>query len=390
MEQVASLPKILNLQRFGNFKRSLRTYTMVFALLAIWMIFEVHTGGAFLQARNLSNLLRQMSVTSILSIGMVLIIVAGHIDLSVGSVVCFLGAIMAVANTTLGYSPTASVAIAMGAGALIGLIHGYLLSYQRIPSFIVTLGGMMAFRGASMMVTKNETIPLDGNWIQTMGTGYLSAHSGWILCSIALVVTGVAMIQSYVSQKRAGLETTPLSKLVIQMAILTAIVLGSMKVLASYEGIPLPVLIMVGLMVLVYLAATRTRWGRHIYAIGGNSDAAFLSGINIKFTTLSIYILMGLLSAMGGIILTARVGSASPDAGQLLELDAIASCVIGGTSLMGGKGSVLGAILGALVMESLNNGMSLANIEPFWQYIVKGLVLVVAVWADMLSQDTKA
>ncbi|MDZ4676326.1 MAG: sugar ABC transporter permease [Oligoflexia bacterium] len=372
-----------------NFKKSLRTYTMVFALFAIWAIFEVQTDGAFLQARNLSNLLRQMSVTSILSIGMVLIIVAGHIDLSVGSVVCFLGAILTVANTKMGYSPSVSVAIALSAGALIGLMNGYLLSYQRIPSFIVTLGGMMAFRGAAMMVTKNETIPLEAGWIQTMGTGYVNAKAGWIICIFSLMVTCLALIWGRQSEIKSGLESTPLSKFILKLLGLAFIVLSSMAVLASYEGIPIPVLIMIGLMIIVYLAATRTTWGRHIYAIGGNSDAAFLSGINIKFRTLSIYVLMGLLSAIGGIILTARVGSASPDSGQLLELDAIASCVIGGTSLMGGKGSVLGAILGALVMESLNNGMSLASIEPFWQYIVKGVVLVAAVWADMLSQDVK-
>ncbi len=379
----------MNSLKFGSLKKSLRTYTMFFALIFIWVIFEFQTDGAFLQARNLSNLLRQMSVTSILSIGMVLIIVAGHIDLSIGSVVCFLGAILTVLNTNLGYSPSMSVLITLCVGGLIGLMHGYLLSYQRIPSFIVTLGGMMAFRGAAMMVTKNETIPLEPSWIQTMGTGYVGAKLGWIICITVLVITFFSWYRNRQSEIRLGLESESLTKFIFKIAALTAIVLVSMNILASYEGVPIPVFIMTGLMIIVYLGATRTTWGRHIYAIGGNSDAAFLSGINIKLRTLSIFVLMGLLSAVGGIILTARVGSASPDSGQLLELDAIASCVIGGTSLMGGKGSVLGAILGALVMESLNNGMSLASIEPIWQYIVKGVVLVTAVWADMLSQDVK-
>jgi D-xylose transport system permease protein len=162
-----------------------------------------------------------------------------------------------------------------------------------------------------------------------------------------------------------------------------------MEICSRHEGIPVPVLIMVGLMLAVHFAATQTVWGRHIYAIGGNVDAAFLSGVNVKLRILSVFGLIGVLSAVAGVVYTARVGSASPDAGQLLELDAIAACVIGGTSLMGGKGSILGAILGALVMESLNNGMSMANIEPFWQYIVKGLVLVVAVWVDIFSQEKK-
>ena len=162
-----------------------------------------------------------------------------------------------------------------------------------------------------------------------------------------------------------------------------------MGYLMKYQGLPIPVLILLVLTLFVHFIATQTPWGRHIYAIGGNKEAAFLSGVHVASKTLSTFVLMGLLAAISAVILTARVGSASPDAGQLLELDAIAACVIGGTSLMGGKGSVFGAILGALIMESLNNGMSLENMEPYWQFIVKGVVLVAAVWADMVSQPER-
>jgi len=359
---------------------------MVFALLAIWGIFQFETSGAFLEARNLSNLLRQMAVTGTLSVGMVLVIVAAQIDLSIGSVVCFLGAIMTVMNTNMGYSPTVAFLITMAVGAVIGTIQGYLVSYQHIPAFIVTLGGMMVFRGASMAVTKNETVPLQENWIHELGTNYIGSHAGWTITVVALCITFLSLIRNYQSQRRHNLAlTTPLS-LAVQIVGISVLVLGFMHILGSYEGIPIPVLVMVGVMILVHLAATRTTWGRHIYAVGGNVQAAHLSGISTRAKILSVFILMGTLSALGGVIMTARVGSASPDAGALLELDAIASCVIGGTSLMGGIGSIPGAILGALVMESLNNGMSLANIEPFWQYIVKGLVLVAAVWADIASQ----
>ena len=321
---------------------------------------------------------------------MVLVIVAAQIDLSLGSVVCFLGAIVAVFNTTLGYSPSVVFLITLAAGAIIGAIQGYLVSYQRIPAFIVTLGGMMIFRGSSMWLLKNETIPLQENWLHSLGTSYVSAHIGWVVCVVALALSIFSFIRRDRAQKRHGLKGTGPVLLVLQITGLSALVLGFMSILGSYEGIPVPVFIMVGLMVIVNFAATKTTWGRHIYAIGGNREAAHLSGINTRLHILSVFILMGVLAAIGGIILTARVGSASPDAGQLLELDAIASCVIGGTSLMGGIGSIPGALLGALVMESLNNGMSLANMEPFWQYIVKGGVLVIAVWFDIISQEKKS
>ncbi|MCC6277807.1 MAG: sugar ABC transporter permease [Oligoflexia bacterium] len=377
------------LQRPSPFKLALRTYTMVLALAAIWLTFAIMTDGAFLQPRNLSNLLRQMSVTGILSVGMVLIIVAGHIDLSVGSVVCFLGAVLAVAGSEFGLSPMNSILVTLLAGITIGTFQGWLLSYQRIPAFIVTLGGMMVFRGASMMITKNSTVPLEANWIQSLGTAYVSAQTGWTICILALIVVLALMANARRQAKQFGLETESFGAFLVSALALTGLVVGFMRVLASYEGIPVPVLLMLSLMIIFYVISQRTTWGRRIYAIGGNSDAAFLSGINIRGVTMSIYMVMGFLTALAGVVLTARVGSASPDAGQLLELDAIASCVIGGTSLMGGKGSIPGALLGALVMESLNNGMSLANMEPYWQFVVKGVVLVVAVWADMWSQSRR-
>lgn len=345
----------------------LRTLTMVLALLVIWAVFQYATDGAFLQARNLSNLFRQMAVVGIMASGMVLVIVAGHIDLSVGSVVCFLGACLAVMSTQWGWSLEASVAATFVVGAAIGSLQGFLASYQRIPAFIVTLGGMMVFRGLAMWVTGSNTIPLSEGWVTQLGTGYLPSGLGWVFVAVAALLL---------------LLTTSLTRALGATALLVAFML----VMSSYQGVPLPVLVMLGLMLLIHAVATRSVWGRHVFAIGGNPDAAFLSGVPVKRQSLLVFLLMGLLSSVAGVILVARVGSASPDSGQLLELDAIASCVIGGTSLLGGKGSVLGAILGALVMESLNNGMSMANMEPFWQYVVKGVVLVVAVWADLASQ----
>jgi len=363
---------------------------MVVALLVIWAVFAYQTDGAFLQIRNISNLLRQTSVTGVLSVGMVLVIVAGQVDLSVGSVVCFLGGLLAVLNTQLQFSPVVSVLAVIGCGLLVGLAQGYFVAFQRVPAFIVTLGGMMVFRGASMLLLRNSTVPLENSWISSIGTAYVSSTIGWV---ITFTILGL-FIGSQISERRSRIKhkLAPGGRLQLWLRILffSALILGFMAVLASYQGVPVPVLIMLGLMLAIHFVATQTVWGRHIYAIGGNKEAAQLSGVPVQRKTLSTFVLMGFLAAVAGMILTTRIGSASPDAGQLLELDAIAACVIGGASLMGGRGSALGAVLGALVMESLNNGMSMENIEPYWQFIVKGGVLVAAVWMDMMSQTKRA
>lgn len=361
---------------------------MVMALFAIWIIFQHQTDGAFLEPRNLSNLLRQMSVTGILAGGMVLVIVTGQIDLSVGSVVAFLGGILAVLMAQKGMAPGPALGITLVMGAFIGCVQGYLLSYQRIPAFIVTLGGMMAFRGASMWITQNSTIPLPDNWIMNIGTSYIPIVPACMVVGVVFAIVLFLQVKAHLAQKAKGLVTNS-SGFIAKWALLFGVGTAVLSIFAKYEGFPLPVFLMLALLLIIHVLATQTVWGRHVYAIGGNPEAAFLSGIRVKARMLSVFILMGILSAIGGVVLATRVGSASPDAGQLLELDAIASCVIGGTSLMGGKGSIFGAILGALVMESLNNGMSLANMEPFWQYILKGLVLVLAVWVDVLSQGKK-
>jgi len=371
------------LKSLAQFKEQIRALTMVVALIVIWIAFDRFTDGAFLQPRNLSNLLRQMSVTGILAAGMVLIIVMAHIDLSIGSTVAFLGGLLALLMSEKGYDPTLAFAITLGVGLLVGVVQGYIVSYRAVPSFIVTLGGMMSFRGASMWITNNSTIPLPENWILWAGSAYLSASSGWILTIATLIFVDALLIRNWWRQSRIDPQQHPLSSLVSTVVIITALFIGAMWVFSAHEGIPVPVLLMLVLIALLDFSATRTVWGRQIFAIGGNSEAAFLSGVPVKVRTLSVFAVMGGLSALAGVVLTARVGSASPDAGQLLELDAIAACVIGGTSLMGGKGNVFGAILGALMIESLNNGMSLANMEPYWQYIIKGLVLVGAVWVDI-------
>jgi D-xylose transport system permease protein len=366
-------------------KDSWRMLSMVFALIAIWIIFQYVTDGAFLAPRNLSNLFRQMTVTGTLAIGMVLIIVAGHIDLSVGSVVCFLGVIL----TTLmqkGYGATAALSLTLVVGLVISAVQGWLTAYQKVPAFIVTLAGMMVFRGASMGVTQGVTIPLEDSWIKTFGSAYLGHEAGWVLAATVMIAFVLLRLQKVKSDQVSTSSQENRSGLIASILAFVGLVSAFIMTMNGYEGIPYPVLLMLALMMAFHFIATKTVFGRHVYAVGGSVEAAYLSGVNVRKVVLGNFLLMGVLTTIGAMILTARVESAQPDAGQLLELDAVASCVIGGTSLMGGKGTITGALLGALVMESLNNGMSLANMESFWQYIVKGLVLVVAVWMDVMSQ----
>lgn len=362
---------------------------MVFALVAIWIIFQWVTEGAFLQPRNLSNLFRQMTVTGTLAIGMVLIIVAGHIDLSVGSVVCFLGVVLTMLMQN-GWSAEGSILATLGISILISSIQGWLTAYQKVPAFIVTLAGMMIFRGASMGVTEGMTIPLEDSWIKTFGSAYLGSASGVFLVVAASVLFFLSKYRSIKNISSLGgvgiTKKGSLLNLFAQSIAFSSLLGLFVYTMNSYEGIPYPVLLMILLMVIFHFISNKTVFGRHVYAVGGNVEAAHLSGVNVRQVVLGNFILMGILTTLGAMILTARVESAQPDAGQLLELDAVASCVIGGTSLMGGRGTIFGAILGALVMESLNNGMSLANMESFWQYIVKGGVLVAAVWLDVVSQ----
>lgn len=386
---VKSQSILLPVHRALQLTSKLRTYSMVLALALIWVAFDLATDGAFLQSRNLSNLFRQMAGTGILAIGMVFIIVAGHIDLSVGSLACFIGAVLAILEANHGFGPWAAFAMAIATGAAIGFGQGYLTSYQRIPAFIVTLGGMMAFRGASMWLTQGVTIPLPENWVLALGNAYVPQSGGWLLTSVAVVLGCFFLVRERRLMQKYQLATGSVAILIVKMLAVVLVLGGVMSIFSLYEGLPVPVLVMAALLLIFHFLATQTIFGRHVYAIGGNLDAAGLSGIRVKARTLVVFTLMGVLSAVAGVILTARVGSASPDAGQLMELDAIASCVIGGTSLMGGRGTVFGALLGALIMESLNNGMSMANMDSFWQYIVKGSVLVVAVWADSMSQGQK-
>ncbi|MFD1174996.1 sugar ABC transporter permease [Paenibacillus puldeungensis] len=363
-------------------KMDVRAYTMVGALVLIWVLFGL-LDPTFLTARNLSNLFTQMSVTSILAIGMVLVIVAGHIDLSVGSIVGLTGGVAAILSNWMGLPAIVVILGTLAAGAILGMLQGWLVAYKMIPAFIVTLGGMMVFRGALMGVTNSMTIPVSDSVLALLGNAYFAQGFGIIIAVLAIGLIVWSTLKKRRSRQKYGFEVAPLGVDIIKVAALSLLVVLFVFVMNAYKGIPFPIIFVIVLAAIFYFLSTKTTFGRHIYAIGGNIEAARLSGINIRRKTMMIFLLSGLLASIAAIVLTSRLASATITAGNMAEMDAIAACVIGGTSLMGGAGTVLGALIGALVMTSLDNGMSLMGMESFWQYVVKGSILVFAVWLDI-------
>lgn len=389
-------PDVVEQTKIGKFKIStdvLRAYTMLFALIAIWIFFHWSTDQIFLSPRNFSNLMRQTAVTGILAVGMLMVIVTAQIDLSVGSVVGLAGGIAAMAQGWLGWGLVPSLAAGISVAIVIGALQGGLTAYANIPAFIVTLGGLLAWRGVILGLSKGETIPIQLPAFKAIGQHYVGPTVGWIIAAIA--VSGIVLINIARSRarRRHGLESYSVGSLLGRVILPCTAIIVFVYMMNSYEiepgvhaGMPNPVIIFLAIALAGAFLTQNTTFGRYLYAIGGNADAARLSGINIRKHILAVFCIMGALSGVAAIIYTGRVGSASPDAGQLLELDAIAACVIGGTSLMGGRGTVFGAVLGALIMASLDNGMSLERVEPYMQNIIKGAILVAAVGLDMAGR----
>lgn len=357
-----------------------RKYMMVFALVGIWIIFTILSGGTYLMPRNMSNLFRQSVFTGILALGMVNVIILGQIDLSVGSLAGLCGGILAMLNVWLGLSSGMAIALTLLAGLLLGLWNGWWVAYRNVPSFIVTMAGLLVFRGILVGLSDGITVGPISTFFNVIGKDFLPDIVGIILGAVAIVVFVLAQWMNWRRKKSLNLEArNPLVPSIL-FAILVAVFVFTMN---AYHGIPNPVIILLVLFVIFNYVSTQTLFGRRIYAIGGNKMASRLAGINTKVITMSVFVINGLMAAIAGIFLTSRLASAAVSAGQSAEMDAIAACVIGGTSLMGGIGTVFGAIVGAVVIASIDNGMSLLNAPSFYQTIVKGLVLILAVWFDM-------
>ena len=359
---------------------------MILVLGLIWAYFHWATDSIFLTPRNLSNLMTQMSVTAILAVGMLMVIVSANIDLSVGSVLGFTGGIAAYAMTAMNYGLPASILCAIIVGIAIGMFHGALTAYLNIPAFIVTLGGLLAWRGAVKWLLGGNTIPISDETFNAIGNANVPLSVGWGLAAIGIAFVLVMAYRSARSVKDYGLGEANYTGELLKAIIPIGGIVAFIWVMNSYQGVPIPVLILLGVALLGSFLTNSTTFGRYLYAIGGNAEAARLSGIDNKFNIIKVYALLGALTGIAALIFTARVGSAAPDAGVLKELDAIAACVIGGASLMGGRGTIFGACLGALIMASLDNGMSLLNVRDFMQDIIKGSILVVAVGIDMAGK----
>jgi len=364
---------------------------MVIALVVVWVFFQYATGGIFLEARNFSNLMRQTAVTGVLSIGMLMVIITGQIDLSIGSVVGLAGGVAAAAASQawLGWGLVPSLAVAVGVGVLIGAAQGALVAYANIPAFIVTLGGLLVWRGVIKGVSKGNTIPVELPGFKAIGQCYLHPIAGYAMAVVIVAAIVLLTVRRNRARQRYGMAGQSTLLVAVKVLAPSIAVLAFTYALNSYTGVPAPVTILVVVALLGAFITRNTPFGRYLYAIGGNADAARLSGINIRRHVLAVFCIMGALAGVAAIIYTARVGSASPDAGVLQELDAIAACVIGGASLMGGRGTVFGACIGALFMASLDNGMSLKNLPDFTQDIIKGAILVGAVGLDMLGRRTR-
>lgn len=375
---------------FKTIKTSqLQLFAMLAAMLLIVVFFSIATDGAFISPRNISNLIRQTAIVGVLAIGMVFVIISAEIDLSVGSMMGLLGGIAAILDVWFNFPILLTVLVTVVAGLVLGLFNGWWVAYQRVPSFIVTLAGMLAFRGILVGLTDGATVAPTSSSLAIIGQSYIP--SGWGISVVGLLCLGlVAKVYARRKARKQHGVVNQVAKFEYAKAFIAVVVLlVLLYALESYRGIPTPILIMGGLILIATYVAKRTAFGRRVYAIGGNIEATRMSGVNVERTKMLVFGFNGMMVAVAALILTSRLGAGSPAAGNMAELDAIAACVIGGTSLAGGVGAVFGAIMGALIMASLDNGMSMLDVPTFWQLIVKGMILLLAVWLDVKTKKAQ-
>lgn len=377
----------------GYLRSQLSQTGLFIALIAIVVFFQIATGGVTLQPDNVSNLINQNSYILILAVGMVMVIIAGHIDLSVGSVVAFIGAVAGVMITQWGLPWPIAFLLCLGLGALVGAWQGFWVAYFGIPAFIVTLAGLLLFRGLAQVVLGGTQISPFPDGFRAIGSGFLPTlgTSGYEPITLILgFVASIAIVGSAARQRlirrKFDLEDEPIWFFALKLAFTVALVLLVAFLLASYNGTPI-VLLILGALVVIYTAVMgRTVFGRHIYAIGGNLAAAQLSGVKTKRTTFLLFVNMGVISALAGLVFTAQLNLASPVNGNGFELDAISAVFIGGAAVTGGIGTVPGAIVGGLIIGILNNGMSIVGVGIDMQQVIKGLVLLAAVAFDIYNK----
>lgn len=392
--QKESATNAITKQLRGN----LQTYALVIALVVIWGLFGVLTNGTYLSPQNVSNLFRQMTITAIMSVGMVLVIVHGSIDLSVGRLAGFVSVVVAILQLRTWHrlfpgqtelAAVLSTICGIGVGTLYGIVQGYIIAYLRVTSFIVTLGSMWILNGLILVATEGKTIAANQEVFEDIGQGYQSIEVG---VGIAILIVVVLFISMYLGRRRKakyGFTLPSLLTDILKTAFFAALVAGYVAYVSAYRGIQNPVLILAIVAVIVSYMADNTRFGRYVYAIGGNIEASRLSGINIQKTMFQVFVLMGFLCGVAGVVMASYVGYGTIAAGTGYELYVIAGCILGGTSTLGGVGTIFGAMVGALIMASVTNGLQIMNVPSSWQYVVNGLVLVIAVYADVYFKKNK-
>ncbi|MBB3193232.1 multiple monosaccharide ABC transporter permease [Roseateles terrae] len=375
-------------------KRHLRDYGMLITLVAIMGLFQYLTDGTLLQPLNLTNLVLQNSYIVIMALGMLLVIVAGHIDLSVGSVCGFIGALAAVLMVNYNWPAFPAAVVCLLAGAVIGAAQGWFVAYLGIPSFIVTLAGMLVFKGLALAVLQGQSLGPFPDAFQALSSGFLpellnqeDPRSTTLGLGLLLSVSAVVVAWRHRSAGLThGMEVEPGPIFLLRQAVIVVGVMAMSWLMASYKGLPTVMVVMVVLTLAYDFIAGRTTLGRRVYAVGGNEKAARLSGVRTERVAFFTFVNMGALAALAGLVFAARLNTASPKAGLGFELDVIAACFVGGASASGGVGKIMGAVIGAFVMGVMNNGMSILGIGIDYQQVIKGLVLLAAVFIDVYNK----
>lgn len=363
-----------------------RELSMLAALVAIWVFFAWQA-PVFLSARNLSLLSIELAVTATLALGMLLVLLPGQIDLSAGSGVGLTGAVAAV--LVFWHDVPVPLALLIAAVCAVGVwaLMGALIAIERVPAFIMTLGGLLVFRGLHWLVIQNQTVPIvvggDSNLYSSLTTAFLSPLAGYLLAAAVIAVMVGVSQRSRTRRRRAGMEMADGESSFLSLFVGAQLLVLLVAVANGYRGMPLALVILGAVAVIVHIVTMHTPFGRYLYAVGGNEEAAVVSGVPVRATLIGAFAAMGAIVALTGFMQTAYSGASTTTIGSLMELDAVAACVIGGTSLRGGRGSVLGVMFGALIMASLLNGMTLMAVSPEIKYIARGVVLALAVWLDL-------
>lgn len=380
----------------GLIKQNIREYGMYIALIIIMVTFSAATGGLFMSSRNISNLINQTGYIAVLAVGMTLVMVIKHIDLSVGFLAGFLGAIAAILMMRFNVSVPVTILLVLVFGTITGTFTGFLVAKMGIPAFVASLAAMLVFRGALLMVTEGTgTIVISNKAFNAIGNGFIPDFVNMGNLHVLTLIIGIVGIAAYIWSEiktrndkiKYNFEVISSTMFTIKLVAISAVIGYVTWILAGYNGLSWTVVITIIVVLIYHFITTKTIIGRHVYAVGGNSEAARLSGINVERITMIVFASMGMLSALSGILYTSRLQSATTTAGTLFELDAIAAAYVGGVSANGGVGKVTGSIIGAFVMASLTNGMNLVGVGISYQYIIRGIILAVAVIFDVKTRN---